>query len=172
MAFCAAGSAEPTHAENIMYSAISCLGNVSWFLCGGIVMGLVWWLYGVLCFISIVGIPWGRACFVMGNFAYFPFGKMPVARDVLTGRQDVGTSACGTVGNIIWLVLAGVWIALGHLLSAVMCAVTIIGIPFAWQHVKLAALALCPIGKTIVPAPLADAAERAAAERGFRDGRY
>ena len=53
-----------------------------------------------------------------------------------------------------------------------MCAVTIIGIPFAWQHVKLAALALCPIGKTIVPAPLADAAERAAAERGFKDGRY
>lgn len=76
------------------------------------------------------------------------------------------------MGNIIWLVLAGVWIALGHLVSAVMCAVTIIGIPFAWQHVKLAALALCPIGKTIVPAPLADAAERAAAERGFRDGRY
>ena len=97
---------------------------------------------------------------------------MPVARDVLTGRQDVGTGPWGTVGNIIWLLLAGVWIALGHLVSAVMCAVTIIGIPFAWQHVKLAALALCPIGKTIVPAPLADAAERAAAERGFRDGRY
>ena len=155
-----------------MNDAISCLGNAIWFLCGGILMGLVWWIYGVLCFISIVGIPWGRACFVMGNFAFFPFGKMPVARDVLTGRQDVGTGPWGTVGNIIWLLLAGVWIALGHLVSAVMCAVTIIGIPFAWQHVKLAALALCPIGKTIVPAPLADAAERAAAERGFRDRRY
>lgn len=55
-----------------MNSAISCLGNVIWFLCGGIVMGLVWWLYGLLCFISIVGIPWGRACFVMGSFAFFP----------------------------------------------------------------------------------------------------
>ena len=61
---------------------------------------------------------------------------------------------------------------MGHLLSAIMCAVTIIGIPFAWQHVKLAALALSPIGKTIVPAHLADAAERAAAERGFREGRF
>ena len=146
-----------------MNSAISCLGNAIWFLCGGIVMGLVWWIYGLLCFVSIVGIPWGRACFFMGNFAFFPFGKMPVARDVLTGRQDVGTGPLGTVGNIIWLVLAGIWIAMGHLLSAIMCAVTIIGIPFAWQHVKLAALALCPIGKTIVPAQLADAAERAAA---------
>ena len=151
---------------------MSILGNILWFVFGGAISGLSWCLAGVLWCISIVGIPWGRACFVMGSFAFFPFGKMPVARDVLTGRQDVGTGPWGTVGNIIWLVLAGVWIALGHLLSAVMCAVTIIGIPFAWQHVKLAALALCPIGKTIVPAPLADAAERAAAERGFRDGRY
>ena len=155
-----------------MNSTISCLGNAIWFLCGGIFMGLVWWIYGLLCFVSIVGIPWGRACFVMGNFAFFPFGKMPVARDVLTGQQDVGTGPWGAVGNIIWLVLAGVWLAMGHLLSAIVCAVTIIGIPFAWQHVKLAALALCPIGKTIVPAPLADAAERAAAERSFREGRF
>ena len=154
-----------------MNSAISCLGNAIWFLCGGILMGLVWWIYGVLCFISIVGIPWGRACFVMGNFAFFPFGKMPVARDVLTGSPDVGTSVFGTVGNIIWLLFAGIWIAMGHLVSAACCAVTIIGIPFAWQHVKLAALALCPIGKTIVPAPVAQAAEEAATLRDYHGRR-
>ena len=69
------------------------------------------------------------------------------------------------MGNIVWLLLCGIWISCGHLLSALACAVTIIGIPFAWQHVKLAALALCPIGKTIVDARVADAAEQAAAWR-------
>ena len=154
-----------------MNSTLGCLGNALWFLLGGVFMGLMWWLFGVLCFISIVGIPWGRACFVMGNFAFFPFGKMPISRDVLTGSPDVGTSVFGTVGNIIWLLLAGIWIAMGHLVSAAACAVTIIGIPFAWQHVKLAALALCPIGKTIVPAPVAQAAEEAATLRDYHGRR-
>ena len=150
---------------------MSCLGNVIWFLLGGIWMGLTWWFFGVLCFISIVGIPWGRACFVIGEFAFFPFGKMPVSRDVLTGRPDIGTGPFGTVGNIIWLLLAGIWIAMQHLIWALFCAVTIIGIPFAWQHVKLAALALCPIGKTIVPVAVAEAAERAAAAERVRSSR-
>ena len=150
---------------------MSCLGNVIWFLLGGIWMGLSWWFVGVLCFISIVGIPWGRACFVIGQFAFFPFGKMPVSREVLTGQQDIGTGPFGTLGNIIWLLLAGIWIAMEHLVWALLCAVTIIGIPFAWQHVKLAALALCPIGKTIVPAPVADAAEHAAAGERLRSFR-
>ena len=66
---------------------------------------------------------------------------MPVSRDVLTGQPDIGTGPFGTVGNIIWLLLAGIWIAMQHLIWALFCAVTIIGIPFAWQHVKLAALA-------------------------------
>ena len=144
--------------------AINCLGNILWFLLGGVWMGLAWWLAGVLCFISIVGIPWGRACFVIGKFAFCPFGKMPVSRDVLNGQPDIGTGPLGTVGNIIWLILVGIWLALGHLAWAFFCAVSIIGIPFAWQHVKLAALALCPIGKTIVPAQVAEAAERRAAE--------
>ncbi len=149
--------------------AVNFLGNILWFLLGGAWMGLTWWFFGVLCFLSIVGIPWGRACFVMGEFAFFPFGKMPVSRDVLNGTPDIGTGPLGTVGNIVWLVLAGIWIALGHLGWALFCAVSIIGIPFAWQHVKLAALALCPIGKTIVPADVAEAAERRAAERQASD---
>lgn len=126
------------------------LGNIIWFLCGGIVMGLAWWLFGVLAFISIIGIPWGRACFVMGNFSFWPFGYEAISRDELTQQTDIGTSGFGVLGNIIWFVLAGFWLALGHILSAVACFVTIIGIPFALQHLKLAVISLAPIGKTVV----------------------
>lgn len=133
-------------------NALNFLGNILWFILGGIWMGLSWWLFGLLCYLSIVGIPWGRACFVIGRFAFCPFGKVAISREKLTGQPDVGTGPWGTLGNIIWLLLAGIWIALEHLGWAMVCAATIIGIPFAWQHLKLALLALCPIGKTIVPA--------------------
>ncbi|ENM3762025.1 YccF domain-containing protein [Vibrio cholerae] len=127
------------------------LGNIIWFLCGGIVMGLAWWLVGVLAFISIIGIPWGRACFVIGNFSFWPFGYEAVSRDELTDQTDIGTSGFGVLGNIIWFILAGFWLAVGHILSAVACFITIIGIPFALQHLKLAVISLAPIGKTVVP---------------------
>ncbi|HAS63661.1 MAG TPA: YccF domain-containing protein [Vibrio sp.] len=126
------------------------LGNIIWFICGGVVMGLMWWLFGLLAFISIVGIPWGRACFVMGNFSFFPFGQEAISRDELTNEMDIGTSPLGVVGNVIWFLLAGIWLAIGHILSAVACFVTIIGIPFALQHLKLAVISLAPIGKTVV----------------------
>ncbi|EPN5228015.1 YccF domain-containing protein [Vibrio cholerae] len=127
------------------------LGNIIWFLCGGIVMGLAWWLVGVLAFISIIGIPWGRACFVIGNFSFWPFGYEAISRDELTEQTDIGTSSFGVLGNIIWFILAGFWLAVGHILSAVACFITIIGIPFALQHLKLAVISLAPIGKTVVP---------------------
>ncbi|EGR0590301.1 YccF domain-containing protein [Vibrio cholerae] len=127
------------------------LGNIIWFLCGGIVMGLAWWLAGVLAFISIIGIPWGRACFVIGNFSFWPFGYEAISRDELTDQTDIGTSGFGVLGNIIWFILAGFWLAVGHILSAVACFITIIGIPFALQHLKLAVISLAPIGKTVVP---------------------
>ncbi|MGF1909296.1 YccF domain-containing protein [Vibrio kasasachensis] len=126
------------------------LGNIIWFLFGGVVMGLMWWLFGLLAFISIIGIPWGRACFVMGNFSFFPFGQEAISRDELTLETDIGTSPFGLVGNIIWFLFAGVWLAIGHIISAVACFVTIIGIPFALQHLKLAVISLAPIGKTVV----------------------
>ncbi|EGR4409670.1 YccF domain-containing protein [Vibrio cholerae] len=127
------------------------LGNIIWFLCGGIVMGLAWWLVGVLAFIRIIGIPWGRACFVIGNFSFWPFGYEAISRDELTDQTDIGTSGFGVLGNIIWFILAGFWLAVGHILSAVACFITIIGIPFALQHLKLAVISLAPIGKTVVP---------------------
>ena len=68
------------------------------------------------------------------------------------GQHDLGTGPLGVLGNVLWLVLAGWWLALGHLITAIMLVITIIGIPFAWAHVKLAGLALWPIGKMIVPA--------------------
>ncbi|HAS6830986.1 TPA: YccF domain-containing protein [Vibrio parahaemolyticus] len=126
------------------------LGNIIWFLFGGVFMGLLWWLFGILAFISIIGIPWGRACFVMGNFSFFPFGKEAVSRDELTNKMDIGTSPLGVIGNVLWFVFAGLWLAIGHILSAAACFVTIIGIPFALQHLKLAVISLAPIGKTVV----------------------
>jgi uncharacterized membrane protein YccF (DUF307 family) len=71
-------------------------------------------------------------------------------RDEVAGAADLGTSPLGMVGNVIWLVLAGWWLALGHLVTAVALALTLIGIPFAWAHLKLALLSLWPIGRTIV----------------------
>ncbi|WP_260260736.1 YccF domain-containing protein [Vibrio intestinalis] len=126
------------------------LGNIIWFICGGVFMGLLWWLFGLLAFISIVGIPWGRACFVMGNFSFFPFGQEAISRSELTNEMDVGTSPLGVIGNVVWFIFAGLWLAIGHILSAVACFVTIIGIPFALQHLKLAVISLAPIGKTVV----------------------
>ncbi|MBY0237517.1 MAG: YccF domain-containing protein [Burkholderiaceae bacterium] len=126
------------------------IGNILWLILGGFVMGLGWWLAGALAFITIVGIPWGRACFVIGQFAFLPFGREAVDRASVTGQLDIGTGPLGLLGNIIWFVFAGVWLAMGHLVSALACFITVIGIPFGIQHLKLAVLALMPIGKTIV----------------------
>ena len=126
------------------------LGNILWFVFGGCIMGLGWWLAGLVAAITIVGLPWAKACFVIGQFAFLPFGKDAVNRKELTQQDDIGTGALGLVGNVIWFVLAGWWLAIGHLCSALVCFVTIIGIPFGIQHVKLALVALAPIGKTIV----------------------
>lgn len=113
-------------------------------------MGLGWWLAGVICFITVVGIPWGKACFVIGQFAFFPFGKEAVSRKDLSNKDDIGTGGLGLIGNIIWFIFAGVWLAIGHVVSAILCFITVIGIPFGIQHLKLAGIALAPIGKTIV----------------------
>lgn len=126
------------------------LGNILWFLLGGVIMGLFWFLIGVIAFITIVGIPWARACFVISLFSFFPFGKEAISRKELSNQEDIGTGALGLVGNIIWFVFAGLWLAIGHLVSAVALFVTIIGIPFAIQHVKLAFISLAPVGMTVV----------------------
>ena len=140
------------------------IGNFLWFVLGGLFMGLFWWALGVLAFITIVGIPWGKACFVIGQFTFLPFGREAISRKDLNQADDVGTGSLAMVGNVIWFLLAGIWLAIGHVTSAFVCAITIIGIPFAIQHLKLAGVALAPIGKTIVTKELAEAARRADAE--------
>lgn len=136
------------------------IANLIWFVFGGFWMGLGWWFAGLVMAISIVGIPWSRSCFVFGGFCFFPFGREAIARKELTGRDDLGTGALGLVGNIIWFVFAGWWLAIGHVVSAIANVVTIIGIPFAIQHFKLAECALAPVGKTVVDKEVAAEARR------------
>ena len=113
-------------------------------------MAFAWLIAAVLMAITIVGLPWARAALNIASYTLLPFGRVAVPRDAMAGRADLGTGALGTLGNVIWLVLAGWWLALGHVIAAIGLALTVIGIPFAWAHLKLAALSLWPVGKTIL----------------------
>ena len=133
-------------------SVLSLLLNILWIAFGGLYMAAGWVLAAVIMAITIIGLPWARAAFNIAVYTLFPFGQKAVSRAEYYGTEDVGTGPLGFIGNVIWLVLAGWWLALGHLLTAILLAATIIGIPFAWAHLKLAGLALWPIGKIIVDA--------------------
>jgi uncharacterized membrane protein YccF (DUF307 family) len=132
--------------------AVSILLNILWILIGGAWMAFAWLVAAVIMAITIIGLPWARAAFNIAVYTLLPFGQKAVNREHITGQQDIGTGPLGLIGNIIWLVLAGWWLALGHLITAFVWAVTIVGLPFAWAHLKLAGIALWPIGKVIVPA--------------------
>ena len=133
-------------------SVLSLLLNVLWIVFGGLWMAIGWVIAAVLMAITIIGLPWTRAAFNIAMYTLLPFGQKAVSRAEYYGNEDVGTGVLGFLGNIVWLVFAGWWLALGHLVTAILLAVTIIGIPFAWAHLKLAGIALWPIGKMIVPA--------------------
>jgi uncharacterized membrane protein YccF (DUF307 family) len=133
-------------------SPVSLLLNILWIVLGGFYMALGWLIAAVIMAVTIIGIPWARAAFNIAGYTLFPFGQRAISREMVTGRSDLGTGLLGFIGNLIWLILAGWWLALGHLVTALLMAITIVGIPFAWAHLKLAGLALWPIGKTIVPA--------------------
>jgi uncharacterized membrane protein YccF (DUF307 family) len=132
-------------------SPLSLLLNLLWIVFGGLWMAVGWIVAAVIMAITIIGLPWARAAFNIAVYTLLPFGQTAVSRADYTGHGDLGTGPLGTLGNIIWLILAGWWLALGHLLFALGLALTIIGLPFAWAHLKLAGLALWPIGKMIVP---------------------
>jgi uncharacterized membrane protein YccF (DUF307 family) len=133
-------------------SALSLLFNLLWIVFGGLWMAVGWVIAAVLMAITIVGLPWTRAAFNIASYTLLPFGQKAVSRVQYYGSEDLGTGPLGFIGNIVWLVIAGWWLALGHLITAILLAVTIVGIPFAWAHLKLAGMALWPIGKMIVPA--------------------
>ena len=125
--------------------------NLLWIVLGGALMAAGWLVAAVLMAVTIIGLPWTRAAFNIALYALLPFGHKAVPRAVYTGREDIGTGPLGFLGNVIWFVFAGWWLALGHLIAAIAFAVTIIGLPFAWAHLKLAGIALWPIGMMIVP---------------------
>jgi uncharacterized membrane protein YccF (DUF307 family) len=131
-------------------SPLSLILNVVWILTGGIWMAAGWVLAAVIMAVTIVGLPWARAAWNIAVYTFLPFGRTSRAREEVTGEEDLGTSPLGIIGNLIWLVLAGWWLAIGHVITAIGLAVTIIGIPFAWAHLKLALLSLWPVGRTIV----------------------
>lgn len=134
-----------------MRDFLKLLGNLLWLVFGGLLMALSWWLAAIFMVITVIGIPWARAAFVIGRFTLWPFGYRVAERRELFGRSDIGSGPLGVIGNIVWFIFAGIWLAIGHLFSALLCFVTIIGIPFGLQHLKLAYLSLFPIGKTILP---------------------
>jgi uncharacterized membrane protein YccF (DUF307 family) len=133
-------------------SPVSLLLNLLWIVFGGFWMAAGWVIAAVVMAITIIGLPWARAAFNIAAYTLLPFGQKAVSRAEYYGHNDLGTSPLGFLCNVLWLVLAGWWLALAHVVTAILLAITIVGIPFAWAHLKLAGLALWPIGKTIVPA--------------------
>lgn len=118
------------------------IGNVLWLIVAGWHTALAWLLAGLLLCITIIGIPFGVQCFKISGFSLWPFGRRMVARP--------GVRVMGVVGNVVWCLLAGIWIALGYVISGLILCITIIGIPFGVQAFKLAGIALVPFGKEVV----------------------
>lgn len=134
--------------------------NLLWLICGGFLLGCAWLVAALVMFVSIIGIPWGRAAFNIAVYTFFPFGNEAISRYELTGREDIGTGPLGLIGNVIWFVFAGIWLAIAHLVVGIACFITIIGIPFGWAHFKLVEISLAPIGKVIVSKDVAEEARR------------
>jgi uncharacterized membrane protein YccF (DUF307 family) len=117
--------------------------NLIWFLLAGLWLAILYTLAALICFILIVTIPFGIASLRIAAFALWPFGKTVVR------RPDAGIGA--GIGNLLWLVLCGWWLALGHLITGVLMCLTIIGIPLGLANFKLIPVSLLPLGREIVP---------------------
>jgi uncharacterized membrane protein YccF (DUF307 family) len=124
--------------------------NILWFVLGGWLSGTLWILAGALLAITIVGLPWANAAFRIASFSYWPFGRQLVNRAELNRRGDLGTGPVGLLLNIVWFVLGGWWLAIHHIVLGVGLFITIIGIPFGIQHLKLAIISLAPVGKAVI----------------------
>ena len=116
--------------------------NIIWLVLSGFWLFLGYAVAALLMFILIVTIPWGIAAWRIGVYSLWPFGKTVV------DKPNAGVWS--VLGNIIWVLLAGWWLALAHIASALALAITIIGIPFAWANLKMVPVALLPLGKDIV----------------------
>ncbi|MFE2750858.1 YccF domain-containing protein [Actinosynnema sp. NPDC059335] len=119
--------------------------NLIWLVLSGFWLAVGYAVAGVICCVLIITIPWGLASFRIANYALWPFGRTVV------DRPDAG--APSLLGNIVWIVVAGIWLAIGHVVTGVLLCVTIIGIPLGVANFKLVPVSLMPLGKEIVPAP-------------------
>jgi len=122
--------------------------NVLWFVFGGVLMAIAYFLLGVVLCVLLVTIPLGVQAFKLGSYAAWPYGRTVVDKP--------GAGAGSTIVNVFWVVLAGVWLAIGEVVTGAALCVTIVGIPFGIVHFKLARLVLAPFGKEIVPVEVAD----------------
>ncbi len=119
------------------------LGNIIWLVFGGIIISVEYLISSILLMVTIIGIPFGLQTLKLAMLALWPFGTEP--------RLKPGNPGCfSTLMNIIWILIGGIWISLTHLAFGVLFAITIIGLPFALQHFKLAGLALTPFGREII----------------------
>ncbi len=118
--------------------------NVIWLLFGGIWLALGYVVAGIVCCLLIVTIPFGIASFRIASYALWPFGRTVVDN----GR---GTGVMATLGNVIWVIVAGIWIAFGHVATAIPMFLSIIGIPLGIANLKMIPISLTPLGKRIVP---------------------
>lgn len=116
--------------------------NIIWFITAGLWLALLYVVFGLLACLLIVTFPFGVASFRLANFVIWPFGREAVETDIPTGLA--------AFGNIIWFIVAGVWLAVGHIATAAAQAVTIIGLPLAWANLKLIPVTCFPYGKRIV----------------------
>ncbi len=119
---------------------MGCLGNIIWFLCGGLWQGICWFFSGVIWCITIIGFPIGKQCFKFASLAFFPFGK----------EVEYGGGTISILANIVWLIISGIPLAISAVLNGVLLCCTIVGIPFGKQCFKIAKLALSPFGAIIV----------------------
>lgn len=119
--------------------------NIIWLVFGGLWLALGYFVAGILCFILIITIPFGIASFRVGVYALWPFGKTVI------DKPTAGVAS--VIGNVIWFIIAGLWLAIGHVVTAVAMAITIIGIPLAVANIKMIPISLMPLGKDIVDAP-------------------
>jgi uncharacterized membrane protein YccF (DUF307 family) len=135
--------------------------NILWNVPGlGFVAAFCWVLAGLLMAITIIGLPWAKACFTLANYTLAPFGRELVSRYDVTGYPSLGTGGWGLLANVIWFLLAGWLLLVLHIVAACASAITIIGIPFAWAHLKIAAAAMAPVGKIVVPSQVATEIDR------------
>ena len=122
--------------------------NILWFVFGGWISFLAWLLAGCLLAITIVGLPWTAAALRLARSSCAPFGRQVLPKGVADGGPRSGV--LDAILNVIWFLLAGWWLALHHVVLALGLFVTIIGIPFGLQHLKLAVISLAPVGTSVV----------------------